>query len=335
MHPHHLLHSALLLFFVIGCKDYPDDAISPSGPSLLLSAPEGPVINEIHFDPRQSSTDNLADQPDYVEIYNPGNAPADLTGWTIEDCPSASGKRYSYHFADAPSPANILKPGEYAIVTPDNSPSVAASRLVGFYDYLERRPDVSIFLVEGKVFSFNNDRDCVTLKNSEGTLIDSVAYEEGWHNPYIRETKGRSIEKFNPLLPSSSPSSWTSSADNDYGGTPGIRNSVYLTQHDLQRIPVIKAIPEQFSTRQESMAFEIDLPYGAYQMSLVIYDSNLAEVRRLANGLPAGPSTILEWDGRNDNGETLASGIYIARLNVNGTTLSTTLETTITLISEG
>ncbi len=332
MLPHHLLLSTLLLFIVIGCKEYTDDAISPSGPSLLLTVPQGPVINEILFDPLQSSTDNLPDQPDYVEIYNAGSTPVDLTGWSIEDCPSSSGKRYTYSFAETRSPGNILEPGGYAIVAPEESPAIATSRLIGFYDYLQHHPDVRIFIVEGKVFSFNNDRDCITLKNSKGTLIDSVAYEEGWHNPYIRETKGRSIEKFNPLLPSSSASSWTSSASDTYGGSPGNRNSVYLSQSALQQAPSMKAVPDQFRAGQETMEFEIALPYGSYQLSLSIYDSSLNEVRRLVNGLPAGPSTTITWDGLDDNGTSLDTGLYIARLKVNGTTISTTLETTITLI---
>jgi len=59
--------------------------------------------------------------------------------------------------------------------------------------------------------------------------------------------------------------------------------------------------------------FAISLPSGA-PGSLDIFDVQGRKVRRLfARALPAGP-TVVSWDGRNEDGKGLGSGVYFARL---------------------
>ena len=49
-------------------------------------------------------------------------------------------------------------------------------------------------------------------------------------------------------------------------------------------------------------------------VSLAVYDVAGQEVRALVNGtLPAGTRT-LTWDGTNDNGERVSSGVYFYRI---------------------
>ncbi len=314
-----------------------NDKISINGTSTNFEGRSLPTINEIMFEPIQHAGDEIPDQPDFIEIYNPGNETVDLRGWHIQDCPDTNGRRYSYYFAVDAGADNLLAPGQYAVVVPEEGPERAASRLVEFYDYLAGDLSVRVFIVERKTFSFNNDADCVTLKDAEGAVIDSVSYDISWHNPYLKSTNGRSIEKFNDQLASSARSSWSSSSDMEYGATPGRRNSIYLSADDLNRPPSLTASPSSFSPDMdgggETTRIAWELPAGAYRIELSVYDSEGRAVRTLAAGLPAGPAGAMEWNGLDDNGKPALSGIYLVRLSVSGNAFDGTgeLEETVVL----
>jgi len=314
----------LILSLLSGCQEHGDTPFSPVSSSLSTMMPDGPVINEIMFAPLQSSRDALPDQPDYIELYNTGPDPADLTGWVIQDCPSATGRRYTYEFASTPSASNILEPESYAVIVPEKSPLLQESRLLETFPRIASS-GARVFIVDRSRFSLNNDMDCVVLKNAGGTVIDSVAYNEGWHSPYILETRGRSIEKFNPLLRPLLQGSWSSSM-NRYGGTPGERNSIYLPVDKLTRYPSITITPSPFNPETHVAGIELYMPSGAYQLSLTIYNVPGKAVRTLATGLPVGPETRIAWDGRDDDMQQVPSGIYLARAEVSGTGGSAILE---------
>lgn len=325
-----------ITLFLSSCATNNDET-SINGISTDFEGRSLPTINEIMFDPLQKSDDGIVDQPDFVEIYNPGTETVDLQGWYIQDCPSASGRRYSYYFAGDAGADNLLAPGQYAVIVPEESPERSASRLVEFYDYLAGDLSVRVFIVERKTFSFNNDADCVTLKDAAGTVIDSVSYDMSWHNPYLKSTKGHSIEKFNDQLASSSRSSWSSSSDTRYGATPGRRNSIYLSADDMDREPSLTVSPASFSPDMdgggETARITWELPAGAYRIALTIYDSEGRTVRTLTAGLPAGPTGSMDWNGLDDNENPALSGIYLIRLSVSGDTFDGTgeLEETVVL----
>ena len=313
-------HLAVMLLLLAGCREHPD-AASFSETLPLLAARTRPVINEILFDPLQDSKDNLPDQPDFVEIYNPGTAPIDLTGWSIADRPSAkTGKYNRYYFAPA-NGANMLGPGQYGVIAPETGGIVATSRLVIYYPWLQGTPDAKIFLDKShKVFDLNNDGDCVRLLDARGAVVDSVSYTSLWHNPANKETKRLSLEKFNPLMPSDSPLNWSSSTDAVFGGTPGKVNSIYLPPSRSEEM--LRLSPNPFSPngdlRDDELKITVSLPAGSYQLAVSVYDALGAVVRKLASGTPAGPVAIIVWDGSNDAGAPLPTGTYRVTMNASG-----------------
>ncbi|HED31165.1 MAG TPA: lamin tail domain-containing protein [Prosthecochloris aestuarii] len=243
MRPHHLL-LCLLLPLLAACQEYSGDAISISGPSLATVRTPGPVINEILFAPRSSASEQ-PEQPEYIEIFNAGQETVDLQGWTIQDCPTASGRRYSYTFSSSDG-SMLLRGGEYAVLAPEETGKHHSPRILACYPSLGTNRNAGLFLDKRKTLSLNNDYDCVVLKNPSGEIIDSVAYQDNWHHHYLRETKGHALEKFNPLLPSCEASSWSSNLAEPCSGTPGKRNSLYLQANDLRRPPAITVTPETF-----------------------------------------------------------------------------------------
>ena len=69
--------------------------------------------------------------------------------------------------------------------------------------------------------------------------------------------------------------------------------------------------PNPFNPRTE-IAFHLD---RSEEVELHIYDSRGRRVRRLVEReiLPAGPH-VAGWDGRDDRGGALGSGVYFGRL---------------------
>lgn len=316
------------MLLAAGCKDHTE----PRSFSETLPVQAGlvrPVINEIMFDPLQKSDDGIPDQPEYVEIYNPGTTPVDLTGWYLSD--RSNNKRY---FAPTGG-INTLGPGQYAVITPEKGGSVGSSRLVAYFRYLPGLADAIIFLdTAHSTLDLNNDGDFVRLLNQSNELVDSVNYTTLWHNPANKETQRISLEKFNPLMQSDSPLSWGSSTDATFGGTPGKANSIYIPRSRSEGMFLLS--PNPFSPngdmRDDVLKITVNLPADAYQLAVTVYDAMGAEVRRLASGTPAGPVALIIWDGCNNAGAPAPSGIYRITMNAagsNGSRYSSTASATI------
>jgi hypothetical protein len=70
---------------------------------------------------------------------------------------------------------------------------------------------------------------------------------------------------------------------------------------------------------QTVLPFTVPGASGAREsVLLVVYDVRGVRLRTLVNGVLSGGRHEVQWDGRNDRGEFVASGIYFARLNVGG-----------------
>ncbi len=311
----------LFMLSFCGCMDHVDERRF----SETLSLQDGlvtPVINEILFDPLQDTRDNISDQPEFIEIYNPGTKAVDLTGWSIADRPNArTGKSNRYYFA-LKGADNMLGPGQYGIISPESAGIAATSRLVRYYTYLSESANTRIFLDKShKSFDLNNDGDTVRLLNSYGETVDAVNYLPEWHNPAHISTKRISLEKLNPLLPSDSPLSWGSSSDRTYGGTPGKTNSLYIPK--TRSGETLDLQPGTFSpngdNRNDLLQITVNLPAGSYQLGITVYDAMGSQVRSLAAGTPAGPVARLVWDGCDNAGKPLPAGTYRVAMNAAGT----------------
>ncbi|MGD8396337.1 MAG: FlgD immunoglobulin-like domain containing protein, partial [Candidatus Eiseniibacteriota bacterium] len=73
--------------------------------------------------------------------------------------------------------------------------------------------------------------------------------------------------------------------------------------------------PNPFNPRT-SIAFEV--PEGAGQVQLAVFDVDGRHVLDLVDGAMATGEHTVEWDGRDAQGEALASGLYYYRLQVDG-----------------
>ncbi|RMG23121.1 MAG: T9SS C-terminal target domain-containing protein [Methanobacteriota archaeon] len=99
-----------------------------------------------------------------------------------------------------------------------------------------------------------------------------------------------------------------------YENTPGL--------HALSKPPLEtpEKIPEDFDMSQNypnpfnpTTTISFDLPH-ATRITLHVFDVNGRQVRTLAEGEFAAGSHQMVWDGRDDNGVPVASGVYFYRL---------------------
>jgi hypothetical protein len=188
---------------------------------LLVAAPVGAdvVINEIMY--------NTAGAPDveYVELYNSGPAPQDLSGWYLLDDNDGH---------DRCMLVGTLSPGQYLVIAGRfdlfnaNYPGVTN---VNPNPFDSTQADVG--------FGLGNTGDQVRVFNGFDALIDIVAYADSDPWPSDADGSGPSLELINPELDNSLPLSWGAGA---FAGTPGVESSLFTSDsapliNEVRRIP--------------------------------------------------------------------------------------------------
>ncbi|MFH1865260.1 MAG: M6 family metalloprotease domain-containing protein [Candidatus Eisenbacteria bacterium] len=92
-----------------------------------------------------------------------------------------------------------------------------------------------------------------------------------------------------------------------FGSTTGIDDEPF----SVDRLAIRQNAPNPFNPTTK-IAFNVPTEGG--RVTLTVYNVNGRVVRRLVDGpLVAGPHSVV-WNGRDDGGESLASGVYFARL---------------------
>ncbi len=154
------------------------------------------VLSEIQYNPAAADTHS-----EWFELYNPGNAPVPLAGYTLSDCVLAPS--FQFTFTEGTVPAHgVLVFGNST--DPDLNGGAAV--------------DVAY----GTAFPLPNTVGTLLLRDPSGSLVDQVAYSA--FSPW--ETKaGHSIELQGPGLDNTKAESWATSTKK-YGeagsyGTPG------------------------------------------------------------------------------------------------------------------
>jgi len=157
------------------------------------------VINEIHYRPNPES-----DEPnkEFIELYHAGATTADLSGYTIS--------AISYTF---PSGA-LVEPGEYVVVAANSGdPAYAALDADDVFDWVWGSPDNQ---------KLSNSSEAVTLRHSDGRVVDTVTYEDDPPWPKPADGSGPSLSLLDEHLDKTDPTNWA--ASRQPGGSPGAEN---------------------------------------------------------------------------------------------------------------
>ncbi len=240
------------------------------------------VINEINY-----HSPDAFDPGDWIELHNPGDWSADLSGWVFTDSGTSRG------FA---LPAGtILDAGGYLVLTEDRA------------KFSSCFPEFRNF-IGNTGFGLDGSGEFIQLKDAEGRTVDSLTYDDQGPWPTEPDGTGPTLELADPLTDNSLGVNWKASAGN---GTPGRVNSV-VSGMDRKaggtlpsRILLHQNYPNPFN---QSTVIAFSLPVQSV-VSLRIYDTAGRETAMLVDQRLSAGHHSRTWDTAG-----LASGVYFVRL---------------------
>jgi hypothetical protein len=169
--------------------------LSPSeatpGAANVFEFSDGVVINEIFYHPpalAETGTELPVRLPpgSWLELYNRGNRPVDMSGWRFE-------RGVSYTFPSG----TTLGAGEYLVLAED------ADRL------REQWPGIRI--VGNFSGRLSNRGDHLVLVDARGNPVNEVHYHDGGRWPRYADGYGASLELRDPRADNSKPEAWAAS----------------------------------------------------------------------------------------------------------------------------
>jgi hypothetical protein len=248
------------------------------------------LINEFMFD---VSGDNY----EFIELFNNSENEIQLNGFRLYD---AAGDFDDAVILDS----LIIKSNGYALVAWDEA-------------ILERHSalnDSNNFFISEKSINLNNSGDDIYLVDPNGFVVDSVFFDDNWHEESQAFTDNISLEKINPGFASNEAASWTSSASSK-GSTPGQRNSVYT---EVKREGRLNASPNPFAPNgdfsENKCIITYELPFSRGRMIAKIYTKEGIEVNEIANNQYTSSEDYIIWDGTDKNNNVLPPGAYVLYL---------------------
>jgi len=246
------------------------------------------VINEINY---HSAED--FDPEDWVELYNPGIEDLDISGWEFKD-------ENDTHIFTIPN-NTILTGDEYLVLCKDSALFSTAF------------PGITNFIGDFD-FGLSGGGEPIRLFDAEGTLIDSVDYddEEGW--PTLPDGNGNTLELIDPFFDNTLAESWQAS---DGNGTPGSENSQGATSVEdtiIKQNMNLHNYPNPFNP-STTISFELNTD-STEATELVIYNLRGQKVKKFTfpnENLGTSEQNVV-WNGTDDNGKSVSSGIYFYKL---------------------
>ncbi|MBA7562498.1 hypothetical protein ES708_04150 [subsurface metagenome] len=157
------------------------------------------VINEINY----NSSDEF-NPGDWVELYNSGDAPVDVSGWIFRD----DNESHSFVIPDDV----IINPYSYIVLCRD------VEAFVLFF------PNVDNYYGDFD-FGLNGDGEYICLLTDYGTIADSLTYDDDPPWTVEADGTGHTLSLINPLQDNALPVSWLPSL---MYGTPGEINDVFV-----------------------------------------------------------------------------------------------------------
>ncbi|RMF59074.1 MAG: T9SS C-terminal target domain-containing protein [Calditrichaeota bacterium] len=88
-----------------------------------------------------------------------------------------------------------------------------------------------------------------------------------------------------------------------------------ITSHQPQTYQLMQNYPNPFNPGT-TIAFYLPAPS---EVTLTVYDITGQKVRTLFQGQASPGEHQIYWDGKNEAGETVSSGVYVYQLNANQT----------------
>ncbi len=248
------------------------------------------LLSEILFDPRP-------DGFDFIEVFNQSSDFLSLEDLEIRNESSS----------EVISQKIIVAPNDYMVLT-------------------ENRASLLLFYPNAVAENIAEIPSLPTLPNDEGTvslymggvLLDSLYYEDGFHNPLLENTEGVSLERVSFDRPNNA-ENWASAASTIGFATPGYENSQGFD------IPAftdpVQAEPRVFVPGSGFNSFttiNYEFEQSGLFANIYLYDQNGRLIRTLGEGISLASDGFVRWDGTSDTGSVARVGYYVVVFEVFG-----------------
>lgn len=272
-------------------------------PILIANSRNSVLMSEFMFDPLADPNDNIQDQTEFVELYNPGDSRIFLKNWVLTDQPNELGVANRFTIRDSV----YIYPKSFHVIAADSNIFKFWTHLVG----TDTNRTVSVIRVSN--LSLNNTSDGILIYDAVGGLIDSLYYSSNWHNPNRASTRGVSLERRSYLASSVDPKNWSTSVNLPSGATPGQPNSILVELKPQSS--AVTVTPNPFSPDGDGFDDVVKLSYaftGDIQfVKVTIFDRMGREINRLQNYSASGNTGEIFWDGRKTDGTLASIGPYV------------------------
>ena len=250
--------------------------------AIFVEANSPVVINEINYN--SYPTFNVED---WIEFYNRTAVSINISNWQFKDPEDI----HTFIFP----PGTILEPDSYLVLCSDT--------------LLFRQGFPEIKNILGNfAFGFSGGGEQIRLLEAQGTIIDSLTYNDQAPWPPEADGHGPTLALKHPDLDNSKPENWAASADH---GTPGRINDVYVkineeTSGPVSRYNLEQNYPNPFNPIT-TIRFQM-VKSGTVSLEIFTIEGRLLN-RLISKDLSAGIHQV-DWQPAPD----LASGIYFYRL---------------------
>lgn len=255
------------------------------------------LINEILFDPINPGVD-------YVELYNVSDKAFDLNelklGVVKESFPNPADTVLKL-ISEA---SRLLMPHSFLLLSTDAF-TVGQQYGCEISDYV----DMTSFP------SFANSGGTAMLMSREGVVVDEMVFSEAMHDPFLKETKGVSLERVSWEVPSMQADNWHSAAAAVHYGTPGYGNSMAADPSHQTDEGHVHIQPQTFSPdgdgRDDHCRIMYDLEKVGGTANVYVFSSDGQLVRHLIKGeVISGQGSFL-WNGLDQKGQHVPLGLYV------------------------
>ncbi|MBK0401541.1 lamin tail domain-containing protein [Adhaeribacter sp. BT258] len=253
------------------------------------------VINEILFNPRPNGVD-------FVELLNRSSNYLDLKNWQLANLQNDTISNRKTIGVDY-----ILAPQQLVILT--TNPETVRQH------YPTHDPNA--FLQIPSLPSYNDKDGTVILLHPAGQVMDSLTYTEKMHFELLDEKEGVSLERIRTEGPSER-NNFHSAASSVGYATPGKPNS--QVQEIGQPASGFTVEPKTFSPDgdgyKDFTTFNFQASRNGQVATIIIYDSQGREMKKLARNQLLAAGNFFQWDGTTNEGRKAPVGYYLVLIEV-------------------
>lgn len=281
---------------VLNMTDCAGSAILDSTALVGLPSSQDVLINEILFNPNTGGND-------FIELYNTTSNNIDLKNWNLLYYNSSGDSAYK------PVSINsyILAPQAFVVLTEDS----------GNIQFEYPNSASGTFLVTD-LPTYSNSEGSVTLLNQLGLLNDEFEYDESMHFELISDPKGVSLERINYTKGPNTKNNWHSAASTSGYATPGLENSQFNNGSEENKEVLIS--PKTFTPNNDGYKDATSINYNfeaaGFVATVTIHNDQGQLINTLINNQTIDASGAIIWDGTNDMGELMPTGMYIVMFRV-------------------